>query len=88
LAADYTPKPPDQADKLAGGRIWPVCTALPLSNSGCQICDVVQEKPPRDGCRVLKNGAADPIQTLNVVTGPPEVGEVNTSSRAYEGPVD
>jgi hypothetical protein len=30
----------------------------------------------------LKNGANDPIQTLNVVTGPPEVGEVNTSSRA------
>jgi hypothetical protein len=36
----------------------------------------------------LKNGGGGPIQTLNVVTGPPEVGEVNTSSRAYEGPVD
>jgi hypothetical protein len=30
----------------------------------------------------LKNGGAGPIKTLNVVTGPPEVGEVNTSNRA------
>jgi hypothetical protein len=43
---------------------------------------VVQEKPPGADLRVLKNGGADPIKTLNVVTGPPEVGEVNTSNRA------
>jgi len=53
-----------------------------VSNSGWQICDVVREKPLRDGLRVLKNGGAGPIKTLNVVTGPPEVGEVNTSNRA------
>jgi len=29
--------------------------------------------------KALKKPAADPIKTLNVVTGPPEVGEVNTS---------
>jgi hypothetical protein len=27
----------------------------------------------------LKKPGGDPIKTLNVVTGPPEVGEVNTS---------
>jgi hypothetical protein len=43
---------------------------------------VVREKPLRADLRVLKNGGADPIKTLNVVTGPPEVGEVNTSNRA------
>jgi hypothetical protein len=30
----------------------------------------------------LKNGAEAPITFLNVVTGPPEVGEVNTSRMA------
>jgi hypothetical protein len=30
----------------------------------------------------LKNGGGIPIKTLNVVTGPPEVGEVNTGVRA------
>jgi hypothetical protein len=43
---------------------------------------VVQEKPQRGVRMALKNGGADPIKTLNVVTGPPEVGEVNTSNRA------
>ena len=56
------------------------CTQL--SNSGCQICDVVQAKPQRGRCLGLKNSGAVPIKTLNVVTGPPEVGEVNTSNRA------
>jgi hypothetical protein len=30
----------------------------------------------------LKNGGNGPIKTLDVVTGPPEVGEVNTNGRA------
>jgi hypothetical protein len=93
LAGDCTPKALNPADKVAGRRFWPTRLTrttqtgshvhrTQLSNSGCQICDVVQEKPLRGGRRVLKNGGADPIQTLNVVTGPPEVGEVNTSNRA------
>jgi hypothetical protein len=36
-----------------------------------------QEAPP-----ALKKGADVPINTLDVVTGPPEVGEVNTNGRA------
>jgi hypothetical protein len=59
-----------------------VCTALPLSNFSRQICDVAQENRVKSGRAALKNGAADPIRTLNVVTGPPEVGEVSTSNRA------
>jgi len=44
--------------------------------------------PQRKPRYPLKNGGDSPIKTLNVVTGPPEVGEVNTSSRAYQGPVE
>ncbi len=82
MAGDYTPKPLNPADKVPGGRFWPTCIVSPLSNSGCQICDVVQEKPQRGERTALKNGGGGPIKTLNVVTGPPEVGEVNTSNRA------
>ena len=71
------------ADKGAGdSQTGRLCTALTLSNSGCQICDVVQEKAAQGRRMALKNGGAGPIKTLNVVTGPPEVGEVNTSNRA------
>jgi hypothetical protein len=37
------------------------------------------KKPHGRPAAALKNGRGLPIKTLNVVTGPPEVGEVNTS---------
>jgi hypothetical protein len=40
------------------------------------------KKPGGQPPGALKNGRRLPIKTLNVVTGPPEVGEVNTRVRA------
>jgi hypothetical protein len=53
-----------------------------LSNRRRRICDMAQKSGVQKRQSPLKNGSAGPIQTLNVVTGPPKVGEVNTSDRA------
>jgi hypothetical protein len=84
-----TPKAPLPADSRGGGaRAGPaVSPKALLSNSSSKICDIEQQKPQVAVQEGLKKPGADPIKTLNVVTGPPEVGEVNTS-KALEGPVD
>ncbi len=65
------------------GRPGSVCQRILTAVSHCQIRLQnlrlgARQNPPRDGPAPLKNRGAGPIKTLNVVTGPPEVGEVNT----------
>ena len=53
-----------------------------LSNSSKGFCDMAQKNLSGKHHDPLKNGGNGPIKTLDVVTGPPEGGEVNTNGRA------
>jgi hypothetical protein len=78
-----TPKRPISADEGGIGRAGPPPAKLAqLSNSSGEFCDMAQKNLPGKLYDPLKNGGNGPIKTLDVVTGPPEVGEVNTNGRA------
>jgi len=64
--------------RIAACRRYRPAGRIAVSNAPCENREV--ETIPGAGRRnfPLKNGGGGPIQTLNVVTGPPKVGEVNT----------
>ena len=83
-ARHSTPKRPISADEDGIGRrrASPGAKPAQLSNSSEEFCDMAQKNLPGKQHDPLKNGGNGPIRTLDVVTGPPEVGEVNTNGRA------
>jgi len=67
---------------VSGAAGPPPARLAQLSNSSKGFCDMAQKNLSRKQHDPLKNGGNGPIKTLDVVTGPPEVGEVNTNGRA------
>ena len=81
---DSTPKPPFPADKGYDRAVPLRCRAAfyTVKSMSRNLRHSAIKKPSGWPGTGLKNGGNIPIKTLNVVTGPPDVGEVSTSNGA------